>query len=476
MPKAGRAKMGRGNPMALPNELYTALYALHGHYEKVFKEWEIAGVGTPPVFIVVCSNTAVSELVYEWVSGFERDGEGEQTPFHPGHLSLFSNYDEYGARLPRPSTLLIDSAQVESGEALDPAFREMAAPQIERFRQERVQREGAAAGADPISDADLLREAMNTVGKTGRLGEAIRCVVSVSMLTEGWDTNNVTHILGVRAFGTQLLCEQVVGRGLRRLSYDLNKDGMFEPEYADIMGIPFDFAAQPVVAAPKPPAVTTRVQAVKEREALEITFPRVEGYRVALPDERVEARFTADSRLVLTPELVGPCKVRMEGLVGKGVELDVNVLEATRVSTVGYELGKHLLFTRYMDSAGVPKMHLIYDLKRLANRWLGDGYLECLGGTKPAQVLYPELKERACELIHLACQPADPAPGTLRAVLDPYTPTGSSRHVGFSTSKPLYRTRPDRCHVNYVVLDSDWEAEFARVAESHPRVLAYVKN
>ena len=291
MPKAGRAKMGRGNPMALPNQLYTALYALYGHYEKVFKEWEMAGINIPPVFIVVCSNTAVSELVYEWVSGFERDGEGEQTPFHPGHLPLFSNYDEYGARLPRPNTLLIDSAQVESGEALDPAFREMAAPQIERFRQERVQREGAAAGADPISDADLLREVMNTVGKAGRLGEAIRCVVSVSMLTEGWDTNNVTHILGVRAFGTQLLCEQVVGRGLRRLSYDLNRDGMFEPEYADIMGIPFDFAAQPVVAAPKPPPVTTRVQAVRERAALEITFPRVEGYRVALPDERVEAPF-----------------------------------------------------------------------------------------------------------------------------------------------------------------------------------------
>ena len=96
----------------------------------------------------------------------------------------------------------------------------------------------------------------------------------------------------MRAFGTQLLCEQVVGRALRRQSYELNAEGMFDVEYADIMGIPFDFAAQPVVAKPKPPKPTTRVQALKERAALEIVFPRVEGYRVALPDERVEAVFT----------------------------------------------------------------------------------------------------------------------------------------------------------------------------------------
>ena len=101
---------------------------------------------------------------------------------------------------------------------------------------------------DNIDDATLLREVMNTVGKKGKLGEQIRCVVSVSMLTEGWDANTVTHILGVRAFGTQLLCEQVVGRGLRRQSYELNEESLFNVEYADMLGIPFDFAAKPVVA------------------------------------------------------------------------------------------------------------------------------------------------------------------------------------------------------------------------------------
>ena len=112
MPKLGRAKGGKGNPLALPSELQTALYALYGHYEKTFDQWDRAGIEVPPVFIVVCNNTSTSELVYEWISGFERDGEDEQNHFIDGHLKLFRNYDEHGARLARANTLLIDSEQV----------------------------------------------------------------------------------------------------------------------------------------------------------------------------------------------------------------------------------------------------------------------------------------------------------------------------------------------------------------------------
>jgi type III restriction enzyme len=127
------------------------------------------------------------------------------------------------------------------------------------------------------------------------------------MLTEGWDANTVTHVLGVRAFGTQLLCEQVIGRALRRQSYDLNEEGLFNVEYADVLGIPFDFTAKPVVAPPQPPRETIQVKAVRpERDALEIRFPRVEGYRVELPEERLTAKFNDDSVLELTPDLVGP--------------------------------------------------------------------------------------------------------------------------------------------------------------------------
>jgi type III restriction enzyme len=160
----------------------------------------------------ICRNTAVSRLVYEWIAGFEREpGDGEAIDetrnFHPGALKLFANYDQHGTRLTRRNTLLIDSTQIEAGGAA-------AAAEIQAFKEQRNRERGAGDTAEP-TDGELLRGVMNTVGRKGRLGEQIRCVVSVSMLTEGWDANTVTHILGVRAFGTQLLCEQVVGRGLR---------------------------------------------------------------------------------------------------------------------------------------------------------------------------------------------------------------------------------------------------------------------
>ena len=476
MPKKGVGKSGTLDPFKLPSKLQTALHSLYGHYKKTFEVWEQAGIDVPPVFIVVCNNTASSKLVYEWIAGFDRPNEdGELANRHQGHLELFRNYDEYGNRLARPSTLLIDSVQLESGEALDDGFREMAGAEIEQFKRELAQREGPEA-ARKLSDQDLLREVMNTVGRKGRLGEGIRCVVSVSMLTEGWDTNTVTHVLGVRAFGTQLLCEQVVGRALRRQSYALNKEKLFNVEYADVLGVPFDFTAKPVVAPPTRPPKTTRVHAVKEREALEITFPRVEGYRVDLPDERIEAVFTDDSRLVLTPAEVGACTTLLEGIVGEGHEIGPHVLDDMRPTSITFHLAKHLIYTRFRDPGEEPPLHLFGQIKAICRRWLEEGYLVCTGGTKPAMVTWLAIAEQAAERIDLACKRDPSGTKPIKAVLDPYNPKGSSRFVAFNTSKDVYATSPRRCHVSHVVLDSDWEAELARVLESHPRVIAYVKN
>ena len=304
----------------LPVRLQTALQALYGHYEETFDLWQQSGAGVPPCFIIVCQNTAVSKLVYDYVSGFERKDGGNATLVN-GRLPLFRNFDEStGNPLSRPNTLLIDSEQLEAGDLLDKDFRRMAANEIERFKREMIERTGDQHAADNISDAELLREAMNTVGKAGQLGAKIRCVVSVSMLTEGWDANNVTHILGIRAFGTQLLCEQVIGRALRRQSYELNEKDppRFDAEYADIFGIPFDFTAQPVTTKPGRPVDVVQVKAVwPDRDHLEIRFPRVEGYRVELPEERLTATFNDDSVLELTPDLVGPSETRNQGIIGE---------------------------------------------------------------------------------------------------------------------------------------------------------------
>jgi type III restriction enzyme len=284
-------------------------------------------------------------------------------------------------------------------------------------------------------------------------------------------------VLGVRAFGTQLLCEQVIGRALRRQSYDLNDEGLFNVEYADVLGVPFDFTARPVVAPPQPPRETVQVRAMRpERDALEIRFPRVAGYRVELPEERLTARFTGDSTLELTPDLVGPTVTRNAGIIGEAVDLSLAHLEDTRTSTLLFHLTHRLLYTKWRDAGEAPKLHLFGQLKRITREWL-EGHLVCKGGTYPAQLMYQELADMACNRITAAITAAFADERPIKAVLDSYNPVGSTSHVRFNTSRPhRWQTDPARCHINWVVLDSDWEAEFCRVAEAHPRVRAYAKN
>ena len=161
MPKKGRGTGEELDPLKLPTRVQTALEALYGHYEKTFKLWADKGIKVPPCFIIVCQNTAVSKLVYDFVSGFQRKNQdGTATPIN-GRLALFRNFDETtGNPLPRPNTLLIDSEQLEAGDALNDSFRGMAADEIERFRREIIERSGDAQAADNITDQELLREVM----------------------------------------------------------------------------------------------------------------------------------------------------------------------------------------------------------------------------------------------------------------------------------------------------------------------------
>jgi type III restriction enzyme len=480
MPKKGRGQSGDLDPLKLPTKLQTALQALYGHYEKTFELWKQSGIHVPPCFIIVCQNTSISKLVYDYISGFYRAQEDGTPILENGRLPLFRNFDEQtGNPLPRPNTLLIDSEQLEAGEALDKNFRAMAADEIERFRRERIERTGDREAGENITDQDLLREVMNTVGKRDTLGADIRCVVSVAMLTEGWDANTVTHVFGIRAFGTQLLCEQVVGRALRRQSYEPNAEGLYNVEYADVFGVPFDFTAKAVPAPPQPPRETVTVKAVSpERERLEIRFPRVEGYRIELPTERLTARFSDDSVLTLSPDLVGPSITQNAGIIGRPEEMTLEHLGDLRTSTLVYYLTQRLIYTHWRDPGGDPKLFLFSQLKRIAKEWLNT-CLQCEGDTYPGLLMYQELADMACNRITTAITREFLGRRPIKVVLDPYNPTGSTRHVRFNTSR---RERwdtsgpPPKNHVNWVIYDSNWEAEFCRVAEAHPRVIAYTKN
>ena len=173
---------------------------------------------------------------------------------------------------------------------------------------------------------------------------------------------------------------------------------------------------------------------------------------------------------------VGPTRTRNEGIIGEGVDLDVEHLDRARPATVAFHLTKHLIETRWRDPNEAPKMHLFGGLKGIVTQWL-KGYLVCKGGAFPAQILYRSLADRACDIIAAAITNSRAGEYPVKALLDPYNPSGSTAFVNFTTSKgDLWSTDARRCHVNWVVLDSGWESEFCRVAEAHRRVRAYVKN
>jgi type III restriction enzyme len=197
---------------------------------------------------------------------------------------------------------------------------------------------------------------------------------------------------------------------------------------------------------------------------------------VELPEERLVADFTPDSILELTPDLVGATETQNSGIIGARADLNLVHTGDVRPSQVLYELTSHLVLTKWRDPGEDAKLYLFGQLKRIAKQWL-DTCLVCKGGTYPAQLRYKTLADMACNKITAAITRAFVGKHAIKAILDPYNPTGSTAHVSFNTSKTdRWQTASDRCHVNWVVLDSDWEGEFCRVAEKHPRVLAYVKN
>jgi type III restriction enzyme len=470
LPKKGRATDEvRGEPK-LPKELEGGLHSLYGNYQKSYDAWHAAGAGTPPVFIVVCQNTNISKLVFDWIAGWDKTLPDGSTAPVEGSLPIFSNVED-GVWTDRPNTLLIDSAQLESGEAMDPAFKKIAAAEIDEFKREYMAR-FPGRSVDEITDEDLLREVMNTIGKKDRLGEQVRCVVSVSMLTEGWDANTVTHILGVRAFGTQLLCEQVVGRGLRRVSYEPGPDGHFAPEYAEVYGVPFSFLPTSGQAGPIVSKEINHVRALPERTDLEITFPRLLGYRFDLPTDRFTADFTADSTKVLATDEI-PVLTELDPIVGQPVETNLDDLKARRLQEVAFRITKRVLdeYFRAADDAEQP--WLFPQLLPITQRWL-DECVVLKDHAFPQMLLITEWEHDAADRIYRAIHRGTGGEQRIMPILRPYDPMGSTRYVDFTTTKPVYET--ERSHLNYLVMDSGWEGKVGAVLDDMPEVAAYVKN
>ncbi len=482
LPKKGLKTGGKDylSSNTLPTKLQEALESLYGNYEKKYyqpylKHKKDNQSVMPPVMIVVCNNTAVSELVYRWISGYERETASGQIKIEKGNLEIFRNED--GVQFyDHPNTLIIDSAQIESGEKINDDFKEIFAKEIDDFHKDYRKR---FPGRDEPTDEELLREVMNTVGKPGRLGESIKCVVSVSMLTEGWDVNTVTHVLGVRAFSTQLLCEQVVGRALRRVDYSTTidpEDGIekFTPEYAEVYGVPFSFLKTEGNTPPQPPKVIHRVHSLSDREQYEITYPRVDGYRYELNETKLAAHFSEESKMIIENE---PTEVILGGVVGTEVTETLEKIKERREGDVINRLTVALQKKYYTDADGNEKYWLYPQLRKIASEYVKNyvvlkdrmviGYLS-VGGyfsgamTKIQQAIVVENLE-------------DQKDKRLLPILAPYDTFGSTRYVDFLTTKPVAKTV--KSHINYVVADTEeWEQGVAKKLEQMPEVLAYIKN
>lgn len=431
--------------------------------------------------IVVCDNTDIAQVFFEKISGErvidieEPAGEGtktrktKQTVYEGGQVfPEFSNSGRF-----RP-TLRIDTKLLEQVESDDPAMNKSQA-------------------------AEELRETIAHIGKPGTRGQHVRCVVSVQMLTEGWDANNVTHILGLRAFSSQLLCEQVVGRGLRRMDYTPDPEtGLLPEEYVDVYGIPFSiipFRGRSVNKPAPEDKPKNEVKALVERKHFEMRFPIVEGYAFALNQHLIRADIDGMEPLVIEPDRT-PTAVYVKPQVGiqmgggspfiGGFEvIEENrsqYYEAYHIQTIKFEIARRVIRKLSEDVTGdaLPKMRyqsrqqLFPQVLQLVNAFVAKKV--DWRGEHPSELGLEKYVIRTVDRLVDAIAPNENAGETpLLPILNRYKPIGSTQEVYFKTTRPVQATV--KSHINQVVLDtSTWERSAAFRLERSAAVLSYARN
>lgn len=454
-------------------------------------------LSSPPVMIIVCNNTAVSREVYREIAGYQIGEDEDGNPkYKRGRFDVFSNYDAMGNPRDRFPSLLIDSSALDDASTrIDEAFKRSYAKEIEEFKHEYANIHGAGS-ADRITDADILREVVNTVGKPGKLGGDIKCVVSVSMLTEGWDANTVTHVCGIRAFGSQLLCEQVVGRALRRQSYDMlpydSRDGhlidrkslahyksenivyKFPPEYARVIGVPFNTFKSGNTVVPPPHKPKAIVMALPERQNLEIVFPNITGYRSDSIDGKLEADYTGLNKFVLDFD-----KLPLENPLQTPVNGDTKILKTNymelRDSQVVYYFSSLMIREYYYQEGRM--FQKFGDVKKIVEKWYNE-HIDVKGGDgRPEQKRAVMLWEYTAVLssINEGIHKANEDREIVSAVLNYYNPSSSTSVVYRPTNKTVHPIT--KSHVNLIIAEENsWQEIAAKKLDAMDCVVTWVKN
>lgn len=441
----GQRGRGKGNPVKIAETAEAAAITLTGNYKTVLDKWTEGGSAIPPCMIVVCQDTDISGEMFKLLT--------KENDF----FSVFSNRNDREVSYLYDSKALKDISKLEEGEK--------------------------------AADRELrLRDILNTVGKQGQAGEQVRLVCSVSMLTEGWDAQNVTQILGLRAFTSQLLCEQVVGRALRRMSYDVNPEtGMLEEETAEIFGVPFQvIPVKPGQGTPPPPP-SQLVRALPERkEEFEITFPRVEGYvnefqeKVVCDWETVpilKAESGADPLVVDLGSLSGVLAGKPQGfgIIDKADR--VPYYTVTRMTPILYQIAARITEMRVSGNdpqAAAKRARLFPQIRDMVQTFFAE---RINLGKVPAQELtlavWQQKIASALEPhIHSESETGEPL---ILPRIERYRPTGSTKDVMFRTGRPVVPTQ--KSHISHVVVDSPvWEKVATRVLELHASVQSYARN
>ncbi len=459
----------------LPGLLDDALKSLYIDWCLEWERWRKAGRRTPPVFIVVANSISNAKALYEYIGGYERtDGSG-RTEYVKGELAEFSNIRLEGTDWKDTPVTLLMHSKLDSENKVTGALAKLVKAQGVRLSQVR-RRTGAT------DDVSLLRNVLNTVGREGAPGEHIRCVISVSMLTEGWDTRTVTHVLGYRAFSTQLLCEQVTGRALRRADYEsFDSEGRLTPEYSQVLGIPFDFMPTGERNDPDPPNPPYTVRTMAGRAHLRIQLPHLAGYawkppagRLRLDPAKVEP-YDADV-------LDRPTLVELEGVTG---EIELVGIDDVRFQQAVWRLAASCLpkvVARQVDGAVYGKGQLFADLRLAVEGWLRHPEVTC---SDPRVLLQrPHLEEIVGRVIN-ACAVGEQA-STLLAVFDSDCPTTrDSSAIEFETTladrypgdNNLHHRVSRRSELNIAACHSQLETTVAQLLDTHfPQVEAWVRN
>ncbi len=472
------AKKSSPKPEAILKYANHPIAILGGLWEEVFDQWEQNTEETrPPVFILVCKNTRIAKVVYEWLAEKKCP-----TGIPPARITGFLNTDE------KQNTVRIDSKVVQETNSESSKTDESRWMRLILDTVGKTEWESDTQGR-PIYPDGFLEIAHKLNKPLHPPGRDIRCIVSVGMLTEGWDCNTVTHIIGIRPFMSQLLCEQVVGRGLRRTSYDLGEDGLFSEEIAKILGVPFEvipFKANPTTGKP-PREKRNQVRAIPAKIDYEIQFPRIEGYTQAIKN-KITINWKNISSINLVPGIIPP-EVEMKGmsisnkgrisLSGPGALEDVNLQafrNRHRVQELVWDLaGEFTKRYKNEQECEIPPHRLFFQLVKIINQFLE----EKVNVQNPADLKDVFLSPYFGWFVEVLLENIRPDVSQGETPEIPRYESGrgpgSTKDVNFWTSRDVREVF--KSHVNYVVADTKkWEQTAAYYIDKHNNTIAFVKN